>query len=75
MASSDLAALSESCRGLVAELQRFLDDAEPVTGGRPLPTAAWYAELQDACNQAHYLWTRLETIRQQLREAGGVEPE
>ena len=61
--TSNLQTLYDSSLRLVADIQRFLDIAEPVLGSRPMPTAQWYPELQDACSQAHLLWSRLEELQ------------
>ncbi len=71
---SDLKTVSDNSRRLVDDLQRFLNSVEPLVGRRPLPTGQWYSELQDACNQVHYLWTRLETLERLLGEENKADP-
>ena len=66
--TSDIHSVYERSRRLLMEIQQFLDSVEPVIGRRPLPPGRWYADLQDACNRAHYLWSVLDELQRHLDE-------
>ena len=71
--TSDLHSVYERSRRLLAEIQQFLATVEPIIGSRPLPTGQWYADLQDASNQAHYLWSRLEILQRSIDADNGID--
>lgn len=58
---SDIQAVSEKSRRLLAELQRYLEEVEPIAGRlrRSSTHRERYFITQTACDQAHRLWTGL----------------